>query len=398
MDLKPLSPRPSLEQYRKQAKDLVKACASGDSAAIQRCKKYHPRFRSSKGAVEVAQPASRPFVLADGQVVIAREHGFESWPKFTKHISGLAGANSFVSKFERAADAIVSGDAAMLGRLLREDAELIRARSARVHGATLLHYIGANGVEDYRQKSPANAVEIAKILLQAGAEVDAVADSYGESTTLDLVATSIHPLLAGVQQALMETLLEAGATVDHGGGIVNACLANGRGQAAEFLAARGARLDLEGAAGVGRLDLVRSHWNADGGFEASATRKQMQSGLNWACEYGRNNAVEFLLEKGADLSAPDANGQTALHWAVVGGHRGTVELLLERKAPLEVRNVYGGTVLGQAVWCVMHGDRHIDYISLVETLLSAGASAQAAGYPTGHERLDELLRRRGARP
>jgi hypothetical protein len=397
MDLKPLPPRPSLEQYRKQAKDLLKACESGDSTAIQRFKKYHPRFRSSKDAAEAVNAPSRPFALADAQVVIAREHGFESWPKFTKHIAALAGTNSSVSKFERAADAIVTGDAATLDRLLREDAELIRARSARVHQATLLHYIGANGVEDYRQKSPANAVEIAKILLQAGAEVDTVADSYGKSTTLDLVATSIHPLLAGVQEALMETLLEAGATVDPGGGIVNACLANGRGQAAEFLASRGARLDLEGAAGVGRLDLVGSYWNADGVFAAKATRKQMQSGLNWACEYGRNNVVEFLLEKGADLSAPDANGQTALHWAVIGGHRDTVELLLERKAPLEVRNAYGGTVLGQAAWCVMHGDRRVDYIPIVETLLGAGANVQAAGYPTGHERLDELLRHHGAR-
>jgi hypothetical protein len=33
-----------------------------------------------------------------------------------------------------------------------------------------LHYIGANGVEGERQKTPANAVEVARILLDAGAE------------------------------------------------------------------------------------------------------------------------------------------------------------------------------------------------------------------------------------
>ena len=33
-DAIPLPPRPDLEQYKKLAKDLVKACASGDPAAI----------------------------------------------------------------------------------------------------------------------------------------------------------------------------------------------------------------------------------------------------------------------------------------------------------------------------------------------------------------------------
>ena len=31
-----------------------------------------------------------------------------------------------------------------------------------VHRATLLHYVGANGVEAYRQKTPPNATEIAR--------------------------------------------------------------------------------------------------------------------------------------------------------------------------------------------------------------------------------------------
>jgi len=44
---------------------------------------------------------------------------------------------------------------------------------------------------------------------------------------------------------LLELLLENGATIDpsDGGSAVNGCLRNGRGQAAEFLASRGARMD-----------------------------------------------------------------------------------------------------------------------------------------------------------
>jgi len=39
----------------------------------------------------------------------------------------------------------------------------------RRHHATLLHYVGANGIESFRQKTPANAVDIARLLLDAGA-------------------------------------------------------------------------------------------------------------------------------------------------------------------------------------------------------------------------------------
>src|SRR5207302_4588311 len=76
--------------------------------------------------------------LADAQFFIARGHGFASWPKFAKHLEGLARANSPVSRFEAAVDAIVAGDAATLATLLREDPELARARSTRDHRSTLL--------------------------------------------------------------------------------------------------------------------------------------------------------------------------------------------------------------------------------------------------------------------
>jgi ankyrin repeat protein len=154
--------------------------------------------------------------------------------------------------FETAVDAVVSGDEETLAALLRADPDLVRARSTREHGATLLHYVSANGVEDVRQKTPANIVEIAAILLDAGADVNAESNAYGGRwTTLGLTATSCHPEKAGVQIALMELLLARGAAIDgsDGGSTANACLRNGRGQTAAFLAGRG------GSAGSGRKPL-----------------------------------------------------------------------------------------------------------------------------------------------
>jgi ankyrin repeat protein len=279
-------------------------------------------------------------------------------------------------EFERAADAVVTGDTAILERLIRAKPQLVEERSSRAHRATLLHYAGANGVEDDRQKTPPNAVEIAKILLSAGAEVDAVAESYGGSTTVGLVATSIHPRRAGVQIRLLETLLACGAAVDGvpgGRSVLNAALHNGHRAAAEFLALRGAQLDLEGAAGVGRLDRVVNFFSEDGSLKPNATKAQMQSGFLWACEYGRMEVVRLLLGKGVDLAAQANTGQTALHWAVIGGQLEVVKLLLERGASLEARNVYGGTALGQARWSAANGNGEIDYAPVIEILVAAGA-------------------------
>jgi ankyrin repeat protein len=290
-----------------------------------------------------------------------------------------------VSNFESAADAVVSGDIAKLKTLLRADPDLVRERSTRDHRSTLLHYVSANGVEDIRQKTPENIVEITKLLLDSGADVDAESDAYGKSTTLGLVATSIHPERAGVQNELMGLLLERGAVMDRPGSIVNACLANGRRAAAEFLAQRGARLDLEGAAGLGRLDVVKSFFNDDGSLRPSATQKQMTDGFGWACEFGRTGVVDFLLQKGMALNAKLRHfGQTGLHWAAYEGHLDTVKLLLDRGAPIDTKDErYAGTPLEWALYgWARTADSSKNYYDVVALLTRAGARL-APGWDEG---------------
>ncbi|HVT17300.1 MAG TPA: ankyrin repeat domain-containing protein [Thermoanaerobaculia bacterium] len=377
-DLEPLPAHPSLEQYRKQAKEFVKACKSGDPGALRRIESHHPRAARllASGVPNVRVP------LAEAQLVIAREHGFESWPKFAQHVEALTRASSPISRFEVAADAIVAGDIATLASLLSQDPELVRARSTRVHRATLLHYIGANGVENFRQRSPPTAVAVANALLDAGAAVDALADSYGKSTTLGLVATSVHPAGAGVQLALLETLLAHGAAVDGvpgGRTPLIAALHNGRPEAAELLATRGARLDLEGAAGVGRLDLVKRFFAENGGLKPNATPAQMKAGFLWACSYGRGSVVEFLLRSGIDVGA-HLHGETGLHGAALGGHVEIVELLLGCQAPVDVEDDrFGGTPLGWALYGWGNPapeSRRARHHEVVALLVAAGAAVE----------------------
>ena len=85
METKPVPTHPSLEQYRKQAKDLVRAHRSAAPNAIERIRAFHPAF-SGSSSQEVEE---RSLQLTAAQLVIAREHGFESWPKFKSHIEAL---------------------------------------------------------------------------------------------------------------------------------------------------------------------------------------------------------------------------------------------------------------------------------------------------------------------
>jgi Ankyrin repeats (3 copies)/Ankyrin repeat len=428
----PLPPRPSLERYRKIAKDLVKACRKASEIGSESGLKadlddpflvwaeewvdalvrltglaLEPQLsvRVEQWIDGVAEFARRQLAgdktgerlcaLADAQFVIARSHGFESWPKFMHGLEALAhGGSSDASRFEAAADAIVAGDVSTLRRLLDEEPGLIRMRSMREHGATLLHYVSANGVEGYRQRTPKNVAEIAEFLLRAGAEVNATANVYGgNATTLGLTVTSGHPERAGAQEELMRLLLENGARI--GDGLVRTCLANGRGRAAEFIAGRAAHLDLDEAAGIGRIDLVEEWVAKDGTLLPGATPKQWSDGFLFACQFGRDAVVELLIRLGVDLAAQDGHGQTGLHQAVIGGHLETVKLLLKHKPPIEAVNAYGGTLLGQALWSAGHGGDAEVYISVLEVLTAAGAKLPERHVPV-NDRVDAWLEERGS--
>ena len=118
----PLPPRPSLERYKKLAKELVRASKSGaigDWAEewIRELRKLVPIESVDQSIDQVEEFALRKLsekcTLAGAQFVIARSHGFESWPKFARHLEALA-RSSPVSRFEAAADAIACGDGAAL--------------------------------------------------------------------------------------------------------------------------------------------------------------------------------------------------------------------------------------------------------------------------------------------
>jgi ankyrin repeat protein len=233
------------------------------------------------------------------------------------------------------------------------------------------------------------------LLLNAGADVNAESDAYGgRSTTLGLTATSCHPATAGVQLQLMDLLIDHGAIIDgpDSGSAVNGCLHNGRGEAAEFFASRGARLDLEGAAGVGRLDIVKGFFEPDGSLKPPATTTQLKAGFAWACEFGRTEVVKFLLQNGLEAGARlgQDGGETGLHWAAYEGRADIVKLLLQHGAPVDVRDLrHGGTPLE---WCLYAWGNSAEraqrttYYEAIALLARAGAKLDPEWYADDPER------------
>lgn len=414
-DALPLPPRPNVEQYKKLSKELQHASQSQNADDILKWAKSWveklARLQGVKLTPEVSRQVAREAewiqrnwsewrkkkvapercTLTEAQFFVARTHGFASWPRFAKHIEAIVKTDSPVAQFETAVDAIVNGDLKRLDKLLTKKPRLVKERSTREHHSTLLHYVSANGVEDFRQKTPKNIIEITKRLLEAGADVNAESEAYGgRSTTLGLTATSWHPEDAGVQLPLMDLLIAHGAIIDDpdSGSAVNGCLHNGRGEAAEFFASRGAHLDLEGAAGVGRLDIVKSFFTKNGRLKSPATRKQMTDGFAWACQFGRAHVVEFLLDHGVRANEElKHHGGTGLHWAAWGGHHDLVQLLLERGTKVDSRDkFYGGTPLDWALYAWGNTTLKGNYAEVAKLLLKAGAQINSDWFKDDYER------------
>jgi hypothetical protein len=363
-------PLPSLdvEQYRKRAEDLV---AAGEAAWISEQIATFARERFKEGRS-----------LEEAQFIVARVYGFAGWPELVRHLE----QGGVIAAFERAVDAIVTGDLDTLDSLLRAHPELITARSTRAHGATLLHYVSANGVENYRQRTPPNIVAITRRLLDAGAEVDATCDVYrGGATTLYLTVTSAHPRAAGVQNELADLLLARGAQMHPG--ILRDCLANGCPEAAAHLLSLGASVDLEEAAGVGDVAAVRRL--LDGGVSVSSP--QAAAALNMAAWYDRRDAVALLLDRGLDPATRTEwgkEGRTALHIAAYCGHAELVRLLLDHGAPVNVADeVYGTTPIVWALhaWLAEGKGPDARYHAVLKDLAEHGATVERRHLD--HERL-----------
>jgi hypothetical protein len=335
MPVRRLPSNPNLDHLKYQAKDLLKEHFAGDAGAAQRLREFHPRFhRATDAEIFVA-----PLKLSDAQLTVARESGFPSWARLKRHIEKPTLTDQLNlphheriedATFRRAVDLIDAGDVAGLRAYLKQHPKLVHQHIAfegwnYFHNPTLLEFVAENPVR--HGKLPKNIVEVAQVILEAGAEKSAL------NETLMLVATGSVPRECRMQLPLIDLLCDHGADPDSA---IHAAVLHGEMEAVPALIRRGARIDLPVAAALGRTEDFRR-------LLPDAANDDRHLALALASQFGGVEIVRLLLDAGEDPNRYNPVGghshSTPLHQAAANGNEEMVRLLVERGARLDLKDV-----------------------------------------------------------
>ena len=153
-------------------------------------------------------------------------------------------------KFHPAIAAIKSGNLDELKSLVSQDPSLATSRSSRSH-PTLLQCLVLDGVD------LPNKVEMAKVLIEAGAEINGPLVAAGSIGNVEAAAA----------------LLDAGALINGTGGWspLEESLYWGNDSVTALLLQRGASIhNLRIASALGRTDLIEGFFNSDGSLKPEA--------------------------------------------------------------------------------------------------------------------------------
>ena len=106
--------------------------------------------------------------------------------------------------------------------------------------------------------------------------------------------------------------------------------------------------DLEDAVWRGNTEAVQTL--LDEGADINAKDAEGNPILREAIWRGHTEIVRFLVESGADVNAKDTEGNPILHEAVWRGHTEIVRLLVESGADVNAKDTEGNSMLHEAVW------------------------------------------------
>ena len=341
-----------IQYLKKSSKRLLKAMQHGDDGAAARCRAYHPDPPKDLTKAK----------LTDAQCVVAREHGFKSWPQLKQRVElkQRIEATPRHPQMQAATEAIDGGNMSKLVRLLDDAPDLIAARHELdgdlnyFTGATLLHYVAWNPTPETRSSGlsvPADAAmpscmpEIARLLLDRGADPHAL--TFSGSSVLGLVLTGKKPSEAGLSEALIEVLSDAGAAFDQSEDPVGLALANHNPQAARLLIRRGHPSGLRDAAALGQIDRLPDYFDGDtlrsaawGHFNDREISEPQLIGLSALYAYvaSQHETFAWLLGKQGDWNVTGVNNGTLLHRAAGDGDVETVAKLVALGADVNNRD------------------------------------------------------------
>lgn len=341
-----LPQQPSLPQLRKQAKELLRACRSGDQSATERV---------SNQLRQLAKEASR-VSLSLAQFTLAREYGFESWSKlkffiesqgmtfeeklklFVKAAVGnkLYISESLLKKEPKLAihdlsTACIVGDFAMVERLIKQNPSLV-AEKVGVESWTPLLYVCFSFFNRKSKETAENLLKTAQVLISAGADVNATYQHPGHDQFR--IPCLYGPSGATNFPELTELLLKAGANPDERESLYHSTEFRD-GRCMNLLLQHGASADSWGALHhildfddlEGARKLLKAGANPNVGYEDLGTS------LHHAIVRGRGRkTIELLLEFGAINDRENARGHTPYELALRYGNLEAIEVLRDKSA------------------------------------------------------------------
>jgi peptide-methionine (S)-S-oxide reductase len=193
-------------------------------------------------------------------------------------------------------------------------------------------------------KLPPNIVAVARLLIDAVKRAAPNTYQHQIDYTLGLVATGRIPREFGVQIAMMDLLIDAGATPGSGIG----ALAHGNIEAAQHLINLGGDLTLATAICLELMGDINR-------LVAVANHAEKTTAITSAAFYGKADMIRLLLTMGADPNGYPGNNSgfhshaTPLHQAVSSGSLDAVKLLVGAGASLNAADkIYDGTPLDWA--------------------------------------------------
>jgi ankyrin repeat protein len=410
----------SLEQLRKQAKERVRERrAEGQDVKLAEVQfelarelgfQSWPKLKAYVERLALEQPFRTDLdyyegrahgiatvngvSAADARRDLAARHGFSSWRELRRHVEAMQSGDEPPTPFVLAYQAIEDNDRERLVGLLDRFPDLAVQRGT--NGNDLLGMAGE--------------LAIVSLLLERGADPNRGND-YGW--------TKLHQAGYGNDRELAKLMLDAGARSDlfargEGGTPLVAALFWGHREVVPLLGREPANLRV--AAGLGDLGLIRDvvgtpqagayrgFYRPHGGFPAwqpsGDPQEVLDEALVWAAKSDRAQALRLLVELGARVYADPYRG-TALTWAAANGRVDSIRTLVELGADVDQRGTFGGPSHGEGVTAI-HLAAQSGQRDAVAVLLELGADpliqdklhgGNALGWArsNGHDALADVL-------
>ena len=346
--------RPSLEQLKKQARELLESFRSGHPEAVRLFAELHPNKNAPR------------FALHDAQLVLARSYGLPSWPRLKEEVDRLN--SDFAERVRRfvvdAVDgdlrrarraleqepeiaraglwsALVLGDVDFITRALARDASWVQRTDGPLAGRTPLLVVCFSRFQE-DEVSRARFTECARLLLEAGADANA---SYEHPSWPGSPLKSLYGA-TGVNDnpALARLLIAHGTELNDGESIYHAAQFDHRASM-EVLREAGVSLGLHPhwkntplyfllGAPLPPATKRGVRWLLDAGCDPNVRcERDEETALHVAIRANLEaEVVRWLLEAGADANAATNKGVVPLALAHRNGRGDLVALLKEHGA------------------------------------------------------------------